>query len=53
MTERELEIERLAMITDERLHFEDIAKETGKTSFTLEEIDRILLDYARSIKQHK
>ena len=53
MTEYESERERLATVTDLQLRFMDMAAAEGKNSFTIEELNQALWDYAREIKQHK
>ena len=52
MTEFEAERERLATLMDFELELDAIASE-GKTEFTLEEVQKIIHEYARKIKIHK
>ena len=52
MTEYESERERLAMITDLRLEFQDL-QASGKDSLTVDEVIGMLDKVARRIKTHK
>ena len=52
MTEYESERERVAMITDLRLEFQDL-QASGKDSLTVDEVIGMLDKVARRIKTHK